>query len=114
MQSAKINIKGQEWLLLDKGNEILVMGRLGNVNFYPHLKAIDVESALQYVWTQFNLPNMPKLSKDDLEWQPFASCTGDGCKMRDKCYRVKSPNDNFIKVLDCTRNEFGYLVQWKS
>jgi len=114
MQSAKVNIKGQEWLLIDKGNEVLVMGRLDTVPFYQYAKAIDISSALQRIWQICNLPTGKSLNKDDLDWQPFASCAGDGCKMRDKCYRIKSPNDKFVAVADCVKNDFRHLIQWKS
>jgi hypothetical protein len=74
---------------------------------------MDIDSALQYAWKYQNNKELDPLKKEDLEWTPFASCDGVGCKMADKCYHTKSESQPSINTADCIRGGFKHLVQWK-
>ena len=97
--------------IVNRDKEYIVMGQLGDIPYYQHLKAMDVDSALQYIWKYQNSKGLDLLKKEDLEWTPLASCSGEKCKMADKCYHTKSKSQSFIATRDCIINKFKYLMQ---
>ena len=99
--------------IVNRDKEYIVMGQLGDIPYYQHLKAMDIEAALQYVWKYQSNKELDPLKKEDLEWTPLASCSGDGCKMTDKCYHTKSKSQSFIATKDCIGSDFKHLMQWK-
>ena len=63
----EITINSLRWVLDKKDNGwVRVLGRFGDNELYCHLTAIDIHSALQYVWAFYNNPLMKPLTVEDL------------------------------------------------